>query len=105
MNSHDTMERFAKAAEQVADEQRAIQADIDAKERRRGKPESKKGAMQAGARRYPELPLPHQHQQKPGSEAELELQPMFEAPHYKGSEKLQGKVALITGGGTGIGAA
>ena len=28
---------------------------------------------------------------------------MFDAPHYKGSEKLAGKVALITGGDSGIG--
>ena len=30
---------------------------------------------------------------------------MFDAPHYKGSEKLLGKVALITGGDSGIGRA
>ncbi|GAE26601.1 oxidoreductase [Halalkalibacter wakoensis JCM 9140] len=31
--------------------------------------------------------------------------PIVENPHYKGSEKLKGKVALITGGDSGIGAA
>jgi NAD(P)-dependent dehydrogenase (short-subunit alcohol dehydrogenase family) len=30
---------------------------------------------------------------------------MYDAPHYKGSEKLAGKVALITGGDSGIGRA
>ena len=40
---------------------------------------------------------------KPGKEAELKLAPMCDAPHYKGSEKLLGKVALITGGDSGIG--
>jgi len=64
-----------------------------------------KGAMQAGARRYPEPPFPKQHLGKPGEESELELAPMYDAPHYKGSEKLTGKVALITGGDSGIGRA
>lgn len=65
----------------------------------------KEGAMQAGARRYPEPPFPAQHQEKPGYEAELDPAPMWEAPYYKGSEKLAGKVALITGGDSGIGRA
>jgi len=61
--------------------------------------------MQAGARVYPEPPLPKQHLKKPGHEADLELAPMYNAPHYKGSEKLQDKVALITGADSGIGRA
>ena len=63
------------------------------------------GAMQAGARVYPVPPLPEQHLNKPGIEADLELKPMYDAPHYKGSEKLLDKVALITGGDSGIGRA
>ena len=61
--------------------------------------------MQAGARIYPVPPLPNQHLKKPGKEADLELKPMYDAPHYKGSEKLLDKVALITGGDSGIGRA
>jgi hypothetical protein len=43
--------------------------------------------------------------QSQGSEAELWPEPMYEAPGYKGSDKLEGKVALITGGDSGIGRA
>jgi NAD(P)-dependent dehydrogenase (short-subunit alcohol dehydrogenase family) len=61
--------------------------------------------MQAGARRYPVPPLPKQHVPKPGMESTLALAPMYEAPHYKGSEKLKNKAALITGADSGIGRA
>jgi NAD(P)-dependent dehydrogenase (short-subunit alcohol dehydrogenase family) len=64
-----------------------------------------KGAMQAGARRYPEPPMPRQHKSKPGRESSLQPQPMYDAPFYRGSGKLAGKVALITGADSGIGRA
>ena len=96
--------RFRKEAEETAGDQRAIQKEVDRSDRTAGK-EKKAGAMQAGARVYPEPPLPKQHLKKPGHEADLELAPMYDAPHYKGSEKLQDKVALITGADSGIGRA
>jgi NAD(P)-dependent dehydrogenase (short-subunit alcohol dehydrogenase family) len=61
--------------------------------------------MQAGARQYPTPPFPKQHQSKPGSEVELNPAPFYDAPFYRGSNKLQNKVALITGGDSGIGRA
>ena len=66
-------------------------------------PEPKERAMQAGARRYPEPPLPQQHQAKPGDESALDPAPMYDAPFYKGSGKLDGCAAIITGGDSGIG--
>lgn len=36
--------------------------------------------MQAGAREYPGPPLPGQHVAKPGTEATLNLAPMYDAP-------------------------
>jgi NAD(P)-dependent dehydrogenase (short-subunit alcohol dehydrogenase family) len=98
-------DRFAKAANAVASAGRAIQKRIDRKERNRPAKKPSTAAMQAGARRYPAPPLPKQHLAKPGKEADLQLQPMFDNPHYKGSEKLKGKVALITGADSGIGRA
>jgi NAD(P)-dependent dehydrogenase (short-subunit alcohol dehydrogenase family) len=97
------IDRFAKAAEKVAQAERAIQQEIDRKEKAHPKSKKGKAAMQAGARIYPAPPLVPQHLDKPGAEADLDLAPMYDAPHYKGSDKLKGKVALITGGDSGIG--
>ncbi|MAY61654.1 MAG: short-chain dehydrogenase [Rhizobiales bacterium] len=81
--------------------QRDIQDQVDAVDATSDKPES--GPMQAGARHYPEPPFPQRHQDKPGTEHTLDPEPMYDAPFYKGSGKLEGKVALVTGGDSGIG--
>lgn len=84
--------------------QRKIQSAQDAKDAASGSKEQEKQPVQAGAREQPAR-LPAQHIAKPGNEAELELQPRFMAPDYKGSGKLQGLTAIVTGGDSGIGRA
>ena len=100
-------DKFAHDAEITAARERSIQKAIDRKdEKEKGAKQLRsRKAVQAGARNYPTPPLPEQHLEKPGREAELEPAPMYEAPGYKGSEKLLDKVALITGGDSGIGRA
>jgi len=96
-------------AEQAAREERDVQREIDRKEQRSFAPgggeQEDEAPPQTGAREYPVPPLPKQHLQKPGVEAEMQLQPMWDAPYYQGSGKLKDKVALITGADSGIGRA
>ena len=94
--------RHSENAKRAVEEQRAVQAEV-ARAEPAGGGDAVKGAVQAGARHYPEPPLPQQHQQKPGRESDLDPQPMYDAPFYKGSGKLEGQIAVITGADSGIG--
>jgi NAD(P)-dependent dehydrogenase (short-subunit alcohol dehydrogenase family) len=93
-----------RQGEKVAEKQIRIQKEMDKIEKKQKKKEPTK-AMQAGAREYPEPPLSKQHLKKPGLEKNLSIKPMYDAPFYKGSEKLLDMVAIITGGDSGIGRA
>ena len=52
-----------------------------------------------------EAPKAQQQDQQPGLESEMEPAPIYFNPDYKPADKLQGKVAIITGGDSGIGRA
>jgi NAD(P)-dependent dehydrogenase (short-subunit alcohol dehydrogenase family) len=88
--------RFAQAGETAAREHRQVQKHAEELE--------KAGSRPSGRWAQPQK-LPKQHQEKPGLESELSPRPRFEAADYKGSGKLEGMKALVTGGDSGIGRA
>jgi NAD(P)-dependent dehydrogenase (short-subunit alcohol dehydrogenase family) len=85
----------------------------DQQGKKRGKESKKPGARKSSAKRAaraalqkePMSPMPAQHQEKPGLESKLKPRPEYQAPLYKGSDKLQDKAAIVTGGDSGIGRA
>lgn len=59
--------------------------------------------LKTASEKQPKSPMPAQHQARPGIESKINPRPEFLAPSYRGADKLKDKVALITGGDSGIG--
>ena len=55
--------------------------------------------------RYPSISPPEQEQPEPGLQADMTPQPDIGELSYRGTGRLQGRRALVTGGDSGIGAA
>jgi NAD(P)-dependent dehydrogenase (short-subunit alcohol dehydrogenase family) len=82
---------------------RGAQKSAAKKAAKKGGGQDKRPAQ--GAQRQPASPMPAQHQPKPGLEAEMTPRPEYAAPLYRGSGKLEGRAAIVTGGDSGIGRA
>jgi NAD(P)-dependent dehydrogenase (short-subunit alcohol dehydrogenase family) len=67
--------------------------------------EGNAASMQNPQEQYPQPPTPEPPQSIPGTEAEMKLKPDHGEETYKGSGKLTGRKAIITGGDSGIGRA
>ncbi|MCO6387417.1 SDR family oxidoreductase [Aliihoeflea sp. 40Bstr573] len=61
--------------------------------------------MQDPRKQYPAPPFPEQPQPHPGLSAKMDPQPDHGEESYRGSGKLEGRKALVTGGDSGIGRA
>ncbi len=61
--------------------------------------------MQDPRKQEVKQPFPPQHQEPPGLEKEMRPKPDYGEKSYRGSGRLQGRKALITGGDSGIGRA
>jgi NAD(P)-dependent dehydrogenase (short-subunit alcohol dehydrogenase family) len=96
--------KYTREAEKKASQYRKLQKQIMASDKKNPATKSD-SVMQAGARKYPEPPMVKQQLSKPGKQKDLLQKPMCDAPYYRGSGKLEGSVAIITGGDSGIGRA
>ena len=112
-NGDASKSKHADAVRETVQRQRRIQAEADQRDEQKktqqsqqkqsGGKQQEKPPVQAGLEKEPVNPLPAQHLRKPGNEHELREAPRFLASKYRGSGKLEGMAALVTGGDSGIG--
>ncbi|QMU28204.1 SDR family oxidoreductase [Adhaeribacter radiodurans] len=67
--------------------------------------EKTQSSMQDPQKQYPQPPYSEKEQSIPGTESEMQLKPDHGEETYRGSGKLSGRKAIITGGDSGIGRA
>ena len=98
-------EQYAEAGRRGGARNRRLQRQAKGRQRKdkAGKKKAEPKAVQPPGLEYPAPPLPRQEQPKPGLEAELEPRPVYQGTAYRAADKLKGKVALVTGGDSGIG--
>lgn len=65
----------------------------------------KKDTLKDPTEKYEKPPYPYKKQEVPGKEEDMNLKPDHGENSYKGTGKLEGRKALITGGDSGIGRA
>jgi NAD(P)-dependent dehydrogenase (short-subunit alcohol dehydrogenase family) len=113
-NGDASKSKHADAVRETVQRQQQIQEQTDRRDEQKksqqpqqkqqsGGKQQEKPPVQAGADKQPENPMPAQHLRKPGNEHDLHEAPRFLASKYRGSGKLEGMTALITGGDSGIG--
>jgi NAD(P)-dependent dehydrogenase (short-subunit alcohol dehydrogenase family) len=67
------------------------------------KAEKSKASDRDVAADKPKPPFPPQHQERPGLEQQMTPRPEYKGKHYRPAGKLEGQVAIVTGGDSGIG--